>query len=168
MPDERNSLEQLMAMRDMDEIFALEDDTDFVTALSSALWDRTESGKHLDAVSPEARVFYLCNALDAEVNNGGFSAFFYNPSGQWGPETIDALETVGAPGTAELLRRFIALLPCDGYPRDIAVRNDVLLEVPDTFDANVGELDDEFYAGPDGSLQALYVTYARDHRDDFS
>jgi len=74
MPDERNSLEQLMAMRDMDEIFALEDVTDFVTALSSALWDRTESGKHLDAVSPEARVFYLCNALDAEVNNGGFSA----------------------------------------------------------------------------------------------
>lgn len=168
MPDKRNSLEQLMAMRDMDEIFALEDDTDFVTALSSALWDRTGFGKHLDAVSPEARVFCLCNALDAEVNNGGFSAFFYNPSGQWGPETTDALMTVGAPRTAELLRRFIALLPCDGYPRDITVRNEILLEVPEGFDADVGELDDEFYTEPDGSLQALYVAYARDHRDDFS
>ena len=166
--DTMDKVERLMAMRDLDEIFALEDDTDFAIALSSALCDWTDYGESLDGLSPEAQSFYLCYSLDAEVNNGGFSSFIYNSTGQWGPETIEALETVGAPQTAELLRQVIALLVCDEYPRDIIERNEILNLSSDAFDRSIDELDNAFFASPDGVLQDLYVTYARDHRDCFS
>lgn len=159
-------IKQLSAMRDLDEIFALEDDTAFAIALSSALCDWTEFGEHLDVISPEAQVFYLCNTLDAEVNNGGFGAFIYNSSGQWGPETVEALKTVGASQTAELLRQVIDLFACDEYPRDLIERNNVLLNA--SLGAFEGTINDAFFTYPDGLLQDLYISYARNHRDCFS
>ena len=162
-----DDVDQLMAMRDPEDIFALEDDTDFAIALSSALCDWTNGGESLEVLSTEAQVFFLCNALDAEVNNGGFSAFFYNSTGKWGPETIEALETVGAPQTAELLRQFLAPFPQDPYPRDQEERNELLLELPDSIADDLDALDDAFFAKPDGLLQDLYVAYAREHRDSF-
>ena len=168
MLDSVEQVKRLMSMRDLDEIFALEDDTDFAIALHSALCDWTDYGESLDVLSPEAQRFYLCYSLDAEVNNGGFSSFIYNSTGQWGPETIEALETVGAPQTAELLRQVIALLVCDEYPRDVIERNEILDLSSDAFDRSIDELDNAFFASPDGVLTDLYVTYARDHRDCFS
>lgn len=90
-------VEQLMAMRDLDEIFALENDTDFAIALGSALDDWTEYGQYLDRLSPEAQVFYLCEAVENKVNCDGLYGFILEFYGHWAPETVDALETVGAP-----------------------------------------------------------------------
>ncbi len=166
--DLNEKVKQLSAMRDLDEIFALEDDTDFAIALDSTLCDWSNYGEALDVLSPEAQTFFLCAALDAEVNNGGFDAFFYNSTGKWGPETVGALETVGAPKTAELLRQFLAPFPQAPYPRDQEERNELLLALPDSITDNLNALDDVFFANPDGLLQDLYVSYAREHRDYFS
>ena len=38
----------------------------------------------------------LIEALEAEVNNGGFDQYFYNSAGDNTAETIQALETIGA------------------------------------------------------------------------
>ena len=124
MSDRMDKVKQLMSMRDLDEIFALEDDTDFAIALSSALCDWTNYGEKLDILSPEAQVFYLCNTLDEKVNNDGLIGFIFESYGQWAPETAEALETVGAPQTADILRRAIALLPDGVCPRDYAQRED--------------------------------------------
>lgn len=163
-----DKVKRLMAMRDLDEIFALEDDTDFATALSSALCDWTDYGESLDGLSPEAQTFYLCDILEMQVNNDGFVGFIFESYGQWAPETVDALETIGAPQTADILRRAIALLPDGVCPRDYTQRNDLLFEDEDKYYTAYNALDEEFYAYPDGVLSDLYVTYARDHRDCFS
>ncbi len=163
--DEVNAL---MAMRDLDAIFALEHDTDFCIALSSALNDWTEYGKYLECLSPEAQAFYLCDALESKVNNDGLFGFILESYGRWAPETVDALETIGAPQTADILRRVIALLPNGICPRDDIEREAILLDNDDYYSEAYGKLDDEFYAEPDGSLQDLYAAYARAHRDSFS
>lgn len=166
--DTMDKVERLMAMRDLDEIFALEDDTDFATALSSALCDWTNYGEHLELLSPEAQVFYLCGQLDSEINSNGFVGFIFESYGQWAPETVDALETIGAPQTADILRRAIALLPDGVCPRDHTQREGLLFEDEDKYYTAYNALDEEFYAYPDGVLTDLYVAYARDHRDCFS
>ncbi len=168
MSDIKDSLERLMAMRDLDEIFALEDDTDFSIALSSALSDWTEFGERLDAISSEAQVFYLCNALDEKVNSDGLFGFLIESYGRWTPETVDALETIGAPRTADILRRAIALFPDGPFPRDYEERENLLLDENASYSEECNKLDSEFYAYPDGVLQDLYTSYARNHRDCFS
>lgn len=166
--DPMNKVEQLMSMRDLDEIFALEDDTDFAIALSSALCDWTNYGECLDLLSSEAQVFYLCEQLDTAINSDGFVSFIFERYGQWAPETVDALEIIGAPQTADILRRAIALLPDEICPRDYTQRNDLLFEAEDKYYTAYNALDEEFYTYPDGVLTDLYIAYARDHRDCFS
>lgn len=160
-------VEQLMKMRDLDAIFALENDTDFCTALSSALEDWTEYGEYPDRLSPEGQVFYLCNALQEKVFNDGLYGFILESYGRWAPETVDALETVGAPQTADILRRVIALLPNGICPKDDIERETILLDNADYYSEAYDALDDEFYADPDGDLQDLYAAYARAHRECF-
>lgn len=161
-------VDRLMKMRNLDEIFALEDDTDFCIALSSALDDWAEYGEELDRLSPEAQVFYLCDALESKVNNDGIYGFILESYGHWAPETVDALETIGAPKTADILRRAIALLPDGVCPKDNIERETILLDNDDYYSEAYGVLDEEFYACPDGDLQGLYAAYAREHRDCFT
>ncbi len=168
MSDILDSLKRLTAMRNLDEIFALEDDTDFGTALFSALSDWTEFGERLDAISPEAQVFYLCITLDEKVNSDGLYGFLMESYGRWAPETADALEAIGALRTANILRRAVALFPDGPFPRDYEEREKLLLDKNAPYSEECNKLDSEFYAFPDGMLQDLYISYARNHRDCFS
>src|SRR6185436_580594 len=61
----------------------------------------------------------LCmHKLEAEVNNGGFHQFFFNSSGELVPQTLDALKTIGAPKTRQLLERAVAIAFPGGYPAE--------------------------------------------------
>lgn len=96
----------------------------------------------------------LVQALEGEVNNGGFHQFFYNSAGDNTMETIQALETVGAPVMAGIVRRAAAMFPGNAPPRDRFNRQNVLLEkFPDA--TAFEELDDEFYAYPENLSELL-------------
>ena len=46
-------------------------------------------------------------AVESEVNNGGFSQYFLNSSCETAPFVAEALDTIGAPRTADICRRAI-------------------------------------------------------------
>ena len=50
-------------------------------------------------------------AACGEVDNGGIWQFFYNTSGDWSSDTVVALETIGAPELAEIIRSAMAAFP---------------------------------------------------------
>src|SRR5579859_8159091 len=62
------------------------------------------------------RVFSSIWAVESEVNNGGFSQYFLNSSAETAAFIPDALETVGAPKTAEICRRAIKCAFSGGLP----------------------------------------------------
>lgn len=154
---------KLMAMRDLEEIFALENDTDFAIALSSASNGWTGFGKNLEVLSAEAQSFYLCNTVETEVNSDGFVG-----CGRYAPATVDALETVGASKTADIVRRAIALLPNSVCPEDYIERENILFTDFDGYSAAYDKLDEAFYQKPDGDLQTLYVAYAKKSKNAFA
>jgi len=103
----------------------------------------------------------LIQMLEAEVNNGGFDQFFFNSAGDFTAETIEALETIGASSTADILKRAAVKFPGEMPPKDRGVRQDALLEIspePNAFQ----ELDQEFYAYPD-DLSGLLGEYLSAH-----
>jgi len=55
---------------------------------------------------------------ESEVNNGGFSQYFLNSSGETAGFVVEALETIGAPNTADICRRAIAIAFPDELPSD--------------------------------------------------
>src|ERR1700722_6823042 len=57
-------------------------------------------------------------ALESEVSNGGFSQYFVNLSSETAGFVTEALETIGAPTTADICKRAIAAAFPDGLPSD--------------------------------------------------
>jgi hypothetical protein len=71
--------------------------------------DKTKFGKEDFATqSTPQQVFSSIWAVESEVNNGGFSQYFLNSSCETASFVGEALDTIGAPSTADICRRAIA------------------------------------------------------------
>jgi hypothetical protein len=56
-------------------------------------------------LSSEERIVLAVEALEREVNNGGYSSFFTNSSQEYAPIIVDALHRINCPKTAEVTTR---------------------------------------------------------------
>src|SRR4030088_851709 len=80
--------------------------------------EKTSFGKQdfADQSLPQ-KVFSALWAVESEVNNGGFSQYFFNCSNESAHFVAEALVTIGAPKTAEICRRAIAAAFPEGLPQ---------------------------------------------------
>lgn len=65
--------------------------------------ETTNYGKHMNKLNEYEKTAYYVFELEGEVNNGGFSQYFFNSSGKNVNPTIKSLENIGAVQTAQLL-----------------------------------------------------------------
>ena len=63
-----------------------------------------------DSLNHEERVVVAVEALEREVNNGGYSQFFVNSSRRYTPFIAEALRAIGCPKTAVLCEEAMAVL----------------------------------------------------------
>lgn len=81
-------------------------------------WDRVFANEQrvgFGGLSRAEQVFWVIWALEGDVNNGGFSQYMFNSSGDQAALAPPALRAVGAEAAAEVCERFYAMLP-DGAP----------------------------------------------------
>ena len=103
----------------MEHIWNLTDTNDFVVAMTEHLDNKTQYGEDMSALSEAERIFYITQTLEMEVNNGGFSQFFYNSSGNFSNELVGAFTAIGANATAAICQKAIS-----AFGRDIPVDRD--------------------------------------------
>ena len=137
----------------------------FLISLSES--DKTKFGKEDFAIqSKPQQVFSAIWALESEVNNGGFSQYFYNDSAETASFVVEALETIGAPKTASICRQAIAVAFPSGLPANApeiqAGASDFTDEVLD----KLGALDQEFFSYPH-DLTELLFQYVSRHPEEF-
>jgi Domain of unknown function (DUF4375) len=106
--------EELLALRSTHRIDSL------VLAFEQAL-DRKAGREGPESLREEERVVLAVEALEREVNNGGFLQFFDNSSQEFAPVIVGALRRIGCPRNADIARRAVAALALDD-----AERNDAL------------------------------------------
>jgi len=129
--------------------------------------DRTAFGRdNLVTQSGPQKVFSSIWALEAEVNNGGFSQYFFNDSRETAGFVVEALRTVGARQTAGLCTQAIDTAFSAGLPSDLAVIRSVAAEFSEETEAKLNELDRQFYLYPDDLTELLYA-YVAAHPEEF-
>ena len=69
--------------------------------------------KPSDSVSREETFVLAVEALEREVNNGGYAQFFGNSSGEFASVIEDALRAIDCPKTGDITRDAIAALRVD-------------------------------------------------------
>jgi len=96
-------------------------------------------------LSEEEKTIVYIEALEREINNGGFSQFFFNSSGDDTEETVRALRNVGSNKFLGLLISAIEQFPNSYVPKDRVERQHILERVEATARQTWNDLDTEFY-----------------------
>jgi hypothetical protein len=155
------------AAMDLEEIWKLTDQTDFLIAINERLNERTDYGDHLERLSAEEQVFYICNLLMEEVNNGGFDQFLYNSSGDHAYRVEDCLRIIGANKTADICHTAFSAFG-KPIPQDRDKRQKFLGKMEsDEISDILSRCDDQFYEYPD-PLEALCYRYIVANKSKFS
>ena len=115
----------------IEHIWNLTDTNDFVVAMTEHLDNKTQYGEDMSALSEAERIFYITQTLEMEVNNGGFSQFFYNSSGNFSNELVEAFTAIGANTTAAICQKAIS-----AFGRDIPVDRDEREEMLDELESD--------------------------------
>lgn len=111
-----------------DDLIALEKEyraDSLVLAFEQAL-DQKAARSGIDSLTTEERVILVVEALEREVNNGGYSQFFLRSSNEYAPMVVAALERIGCPEAARLTKQAIDIVGVDSttanhsYPDAIA------------------------------------------------
>ncbi len=128
--------------------------------------EKTKFGKQpFDAQSIPQKVFSTIWALEAEVNNGGFSQYFLN-SAESVHFTTTALEMIGAYDAADICATAISV----AFPEGLTQDEDETCRVVQRFSAKVGasleSCDQEFFTYPN-DLTELLFSYVSKHPSEF-
>lgn len=105
--------------------------------------------------------------VEAEVNNGGFNQFFWNPSRVFAKEAVSGFELLGEPKLAELMKNAIAINAANDA-KFASYRSEGSLEAfSESYKDNpLNALDDQFYAATK-QLSADRVRFIRSHPELF-
>ena len=107
-----------------------------------------------DALNPEERIIVAIEALEAEVNNGGYAQFFLNSSREYVPTIVQALVRIGCPITAEITQQAIDALHLprlSGEAIEAAMADDTINE------DDLNECDDSYYKSGEDIAGQLFA-----------
>ena len=141
---------------DFDEIWNIDIKNNMLIALNSWICRKSNYGENIGILSDAERVIYLVMTLESEVNNGGFSQFLYNSSGNFANETASALRSIGADVMAEICDRVLAEFAGE-VPKDCDEREAMLDNIfTDEISEVLSQCDSDFYVYPDDLVELCY------------
>lgn len=145
------TIQQLIAMKDSHRIDSL------VLAVEQAL-----GGKPETELSEAERVVLSVEALEREVNNGGYEQFFTNSSREFTAFIVRSLELIGCPEVAAITADAITALALpERFDADIVER--VASELSDDGRDKLRECDSRYYANEESIEQRLFA-YIEQHQ----
>jgi hypothetical protein len=136
-----------------DELLALESDyriDSLVAAFEQALYQK--AGK----LSAAERYILAVEALEREVNNGGYDQFFLNSSHDFIDVIAEALKAVGCPKTAAMTGDAIRALGLGDSPTGEEAEAAVLAETPEV-KAALSACDDRYFASDEPIADRLFA-----------
>ncbi len=107
------------------------------------------------SLSTEERIVLAVEALEREVNNGGYDQFFVNSSREFAPIIVDALQRIGCEKTANITQKAIEALGISD------LKSDAIEAVTCTRDekraANLNRCDDSYYKSAEPIAERLFA-----------
>lgn len=144
---------------EINEIWNIEGKEEFIVEMAQYVAKKCEYGDKMEILNEAQRVFYITQALEMEVNNGGFSQFLFNSDGCFANELVSAFEKIGAMKTAEICKKAISIYG-DIVPTDRDEREAIITPDDEKEEERIEEIlnacDDEFFKYEDDLLELGY------------
>lgn len=160
-------LKNLFSKGKLSKIWSIGDASERIIALSEYVAEKCRFGVKMEKLSPPERVFFITQNVEIEVNNGGFSQFFYNSSGDFAGEMVDAFREIGAEKTAAICQQALDAI---GQPLPVnRAERIALIEAIET-DALTDALDvcDNAFYEYQEDMNVLTDAYVMQNKADFT
>ena len=140
-------------------------DVEHALEVADTAWEN--HGFDARALPPSLKVVHLIGWLDAAVAQGGVYGWLINSSGPHGPDTVTALETVGAHQCASIVREILAFFP-EGTPSfDDQTRVRQMEDIGEVGERSWRDLGNRLLEWPD-DIYALLEKFIAEHEADFA
>ncbi len=104
--------------------FALDQkkDTNIIELVGTVVWNKANENESFQNLSEQEKTFVFIDIFESEINNEGLYGFFYNTSGEFSHEVLQAFTTINAKETADILDKALRIFPELPVPKDIILR----------------------------------------------
>lgn len=133
-----------------------------VVAFETALDQKAASFGSAALSEPERDVLAI-EALEREVNNGGYAQFFRNSSNAYAAEVVGALQRIGCPKVASITARALKALP-PNTPLTPDALSAALAEDDSDREEALDECDQAYYTAGENIAQRL-LDYLLENRE---
>ncbi len=145
-----------------------------VMEIDTYLNEISKYGEEMEKLNSSQKVLLIIENLEREINNGGFRQFYWNSSGDYAMETIDALKQIGAAKTAGVVKKANDQFPNSFVPEDRNERGDILYLIGEKSSEYWNTLDTKFYVPNKETgdweiddLPNLLVKFVKENKADF-
>ncbi len=143
----------------------LNSNSEKITRIGEIIGKKIQEKDNFEQLNEFETTFILIDVLEHNVTNGGFVQLFFNSSGQFAHEILQAYIAIKATKTVEIISRAIQLFPVIPVPKNLRIRQQALMASLDNLDL-WDDLDKEFDKYEDDIVQ-LTIDYVRNHLDYF-
>lgn len=130
----------------------LNNDSDKIARIGEIIGRKIPSRDSFQNLNDFERTFVYVDVFEKHTSNGGFEEFFWNSSGQFSHEILEAYEKIGAIHTASLIYDAFRLFGEIPIPKSIEHRRAIINGIdPKTWEV----LDREFYKSKDPIISLI-------------
>jgi len=151
---------------DLEKVLTMDNETDIILAIDEYLNEKSEYCEKIENLNESQKTFIIVENLEREINNGGFNQFYFNSSGDFSYETVDALIKIGANKTAEIVKKANSQFPNEKLPKERIERQEVLEQIEDKADEIWETCDTDFYEYED-DIGGLLIEFVKNNKEEF-
>ena len=139
----------------------LNSNSEKITRIGEIIGKKIQEKDNFEHLNEFETTFILIDVLEHNVTNGGSVQLFFNSSGQFAHEILQAYIAIKATKTVDIISRAIQLFPVIPIPKNVRIRQQALMASLDNLDL-WDDLDKEFDKYEDDIIQ-LTIDYVRNH-----
>tara|TARA_B100001059_G_C17535093_1_gene427504 strand:+ start:67 stop:528 length:462 start_codon:yes stop_codon:yes gene_type:complete len=137
----------------------LNSNSEKITRIGEIIGKKIEEKDNFENLNEFEKTFILIDVFEHSVTNGGFVQLFFNSSGQFAHEILQAYIAIEATKTVEIISKAIQLFPVIPVPKNLRIRQQALMTSSENLDL-WDSLDIEFDKYEDDIIQ-LTIDYVR-------
>ena len=147
-------------MTEIDFALNQKQDTEIIELVGTVLWNKASEVSSFEQLSEPEKTFVYIDIFEGELNNGGLFDFFYNTSGAFAHQVLDAYQAIGAEESAAIVSQAIALFPDLPVSKDLFSRRQLLSNLKHTVLDEWEKLETQFFNSEEAIVTLLidYIT----------
>ncbi|MDI1235406.1 MAG: DUF4375 domain-containing protein [bacterium] len=130
---------------DIQKLFASDNINDSIIEIDHYISEFCSYGDEMENLNDIQKQFYYNHNLERGVNNGGFSLYFSNSSGDFAQQKLESLIAIGANTTEDILQKAIDQFPNHIVLADLNQRLETIAQIVKKVDPIWEKIDNDFY-----------------------